>query len=322
MFVDELTIAAAAGNGGNGVERWKREPNRPKGGPSGGDGGNGGNVIIRAVRDLSILGKYVGLPSFNAEHGGHGQSRSRHGKNGEDLIIDVPKGTKVTNKKNGAEHMVMEEGDTAIILKGGNGGYGNEHFKSAENVTPTETTDGKRGESAELYFELELSADVGIIGFPNAGKSTLLNNLTNAQSRIGAYPFTTLEPHLGDLYGFLLADIPGLIEGASEGKGLGHKFLRHVKRTKMLLHCISLEEEDVYASYTTLRNELLTFDETLKEKEEWIVLTKSDLVTEEIIEEKKALFKDHDQVLVLSNEDATLIKELSDALTLALQQRV
>lgn len=270
---------------------------------------------MRAVRDLSVLGKYVGIPAFKAEDGGHGQSRSRHGKNGEDLVVDVPVGTAIRNTKTDEIHRLITEGDEIVVLKGGHGGFGNEHFKSSENQTPTETTDGKPGEAATLYIELELSADVGLIGFPNAGKSTLLNELTNAQSRIGAYPFTTVEPHLGDMYGFIIADIPGLIAGASSGKGLGHKFLRHVRRTDMLVHCISLENEDMRDAYDTLRSELGTFDTALLEKEEWIVFTKADIAGEEKLQAAREAFKDHAHVYVVSAYDDVSVKEFRDTLT-------
>lgn len=321
MFVDELTIYAEAGNGGDGVERWLRERHRPLGGPAGGDGGKGGDVYIRGVRDMNILGKYVGVEGFSAERGGHGGSRSRHGRDGEHCIIDLPVGSVVTNIKTKDESRLTKEGEKICILKGGDGGYGNEHFKSAENRTPVETTKGKKGEKGTFWIELELSADVGLIGFPNAGKSTLLNALTSAHSRIGAYPFTTLEPHLGDLYGFIIADIPGLIEGASEGKGLGHKFLRHVRRTRMVLHCVSLEESAVEEQYEKIRNELGQFDDALLQKPEWVVLTKSDKREPEDAELK--FFEDKNiKVFVTSTERAETLKKLRDALTLALREGI
>ena len=321
MFVDELTIYAEAGNGGDGVERWLRERHRPLGGPAGGDGGKGGDVYIHAVRDMNILGKYVGIEDFRAERGGHGSSRSRHGKNGEDCIIDLPIGAVVTNTETKDQYRLEKEGEKILILKGGNGGYGNEHFKSAENRSPTETTKGKKGERGTFSIELELAADVGLIGFPNAGKSTLLNALTSAQSRIGAYPFTTLEPHLGDLYGFVLADIPGLIEGAAEGKGLGHKFLRHVRRTRMLLHCVSLEESAVESRYEKIRKELEEFDSTLLQKPEWVILTKNDV--REPAQEELSYFEERGiKVHATSTEDGSSLKELRDELTLALRKGI
>jgi GTP-binding protein len=213
------------------------------------------------------------------------------------------------------------EGELHKILKGGNGGLGNEHFKTSINRSPDKSTLGRAGESGDFLIELSLIVDVGIIGFPNAGKSTLLNALTKAKSRIGAYPFTTVEPHLGDLYGYTLADIPGLIEGASHGKGLGHKFLRHTQRTKMLLHCISLEEVDVLVAYTTIRNELATFDTELLKKKEWVILTKSDLSTKEKEREVEATIQKLGvTTFVVSAETDSGVKELQDTLTAHLKK--
>ena len=315
MFVDELTIHARAGRGGNGVERWRRERHRPQGGPAGGNGGNGGSVYIRAVRDLSLLGRYTGTKEFIAENGERGHGGSKHGKNGKDCVINLPVGVAITNNKTGDVFVLDHEGQTELILKGGRGGFGNEHFKSSTNRAPKETTPGRSGERAELTVELTLSVDVGLIGKPNSGKSTLINTLTNAKSEVGEYPFTTLEPHLGDLYGFVIADIPGLIEGAARGKGLGHKFLRHVRRTKMLLHLVSLEDDDPYKEYRIIRQELTSFDETLTEKDEWIILTKSDLVnTEKIHRAEKAFEKEGRALYVTSAYNDTSVKHLRDQL--------
>ena len=243
MFVDELEIYAKAGNGGNGVVRWRQEKYHPKGGPAGGDGGFGGDVYVRGVKDLNRLSKYTGNKKFIAANGSNGTNSSQHGANGGDMIIDIPVGSRVTDIERQRVFEILKEGELVKVLKGGRGGLGNEYFKSSTNTTPLESTNGTSGEEGNFLIEVALVVDVGLIGFPNAGKSTLLNSLTNAKSKIGAYPFTTLEPHLGDLYGYTIADIPGLIAGASAGKGLGHKFLRHVARTKMLLHLISLDEE-------------------------------------------------------------------------------
>lgn len=315
MFVDTLTIHAAAGRGGNGIERWRREPHRPLGGPAGGNGGRGGDVYLRAVRDINRLARYTGEHSFSAEDGEHGHGGSRHGHAGEDLVVEVPVGSVVTNLTTSEAIELSEVGQTVLVLKGGVGGYGNEHFKSSTNRSPTESTPGKPGEEAELLIELALVVDVGIIGLPNAGKSTLLNTLTNARSRIGSYPFTTLEPHLGDLQGLILADIPGLIEGASGGKGLGHRFLRHVGKAKMLLHCVALTDADPHASYATVRNELTAYDPQFAEREEWLVLTKADEVdpaaAERIAEEFRTSGR---RVLVVSALDDTSIETLVDAL--------
>ena len=276
MFVDELTIAAKAGDGGTGVVRWRRERYRPKGGPAGGNGGKGGDVYIRGVRDLSLLSRYTGSKEFRAQNGEDGRGNSQYGKGGDDLYIDVPVGATVTDIERRRVFTVDAEGETQRVLKGGQGGLGNEYFKSSTNRSPLNTTPGERGEEASFRIELKLLVDVGIIGLPNAGKSTLLNALTHARSKVGAYPFTTTEPHLGSLFGYILADIPGLIEGASKGKGLGHKFLRHIERTRMIFHCISLENE-VLGAYETVRKELEGYSTGLLEKKEWIILTKSDL---------------------------------------------
>ena len=316
MFVDELTINAKAGRGGNGVVRWLRQRHRPLGGPAGGNGGKGGDVYVRAVRDLSLLSKYSGEKEFAAENGGHGQSTSRHGKDGNDLYIEVPVGSLVTNTTNGRQHELQNEGDTEKILKGGQGGLGNEYFKSSTNRSPQESTPGKAGDTGTFLIELELVVDVGFIGLPNAGKSTLLNLLTNAKSQVGDYPFTTLEPHLGDFYGYILADIPGLISGAAEGKGLGHKFLRHIKRTKMLLHVVSCENDDVIDAYQTVRTELRSYDQGITEKEEWVVLSKTDSLSPHDVENKlKELQSVSGVVHAVSMYDDSSIKEFSNYLT-------
>ena len=315
MFVDELTIYVKAGNGGTGVVRWRQEKFRPKAGPSGGDGGRGGDVFVRAVRDLNQLAKYTGNKDFYAEDGVAGMSDSCAGKNGETLYIDVPVGSRVTDLDRSRSTELTEEGQTERILKGGGGGLGNEHFKSSTNVSPMESTAGHGGEAGNFMIEVRLMVDIGLVGLPNAGKSTLLNALTNAQSRIGAYPFTTLEPHLGDMYGFILADIPGLIEGAAEGKGLGHKFLRHVARTKMLLHLVSLESENPEIDYYTILKELSEYDKALEDKESWIVLTKKDLVNQDKIDATRAaLAKTKNRVLVVGQGDDDSYKSLRDSL--------
>ncbi|MDR3558405.1 MAG: Obg family GTPase CgtA [Candidatus Pacebacteria bacterium] len=241
-FVDEMKFHAHAGRGGVGVVRWLHEYSKEWSGASGGNGGRGGDIRVKAVRDLGILARYRNTKEFNAEKGGDGMKNSRHGKNGDTLVIDLPIGSIVTDHRTGYTFQLLEEGETVRILKGGSGGLGNEYFKSSTNITPMQSTDGYDGEEGDFTVELELVADAGFIGLPNAGKSSLLNVLTNADAKVGNYAFTTLEPNLGALYNFVLADIPGLIEGASEGKGLGHQFLRHVRRTKILFHLISLED--------------------------------------------------------------------------------
>jgi GTP-binding protein len=315
MFVDEITIYAKAGNGGKGVVRWRQEKFMPRGGPDGGNGGRGGDVYVRGVKDLNRLSKYTGSKKFAAVSGEDGRDKSMHGHHGDDFYIDIPVGSKVTDLGRNRVFEIMHDGEEVKILKGGGGGLGNEHFKSSTNQTPEESTTGNPGEDGEFLIEVSLMVDVGFVGFPNAGKSTLLNLLTNAKSRIGAYPFTTLEPHLGALYGYTLADIPGLISGASTGKGLGHKFLRHVSRTKMILHLVSLENEDVSEAYYAIRSELESYAQGLVEKEEWIILTKKDLVLEGDIEQRvNTLEKIGNRVFVIAENDPESIKNLQDAL--------
>lgn len=290
-LVDELLIHAEAGDGGDGVARWLHLKGKEFSGPAGGDGGKGGDVYIEAIRDIGALARYAGRTRFVAEHGEDGQSFTRHGKAGKDLIIELPVGAVVTNISTGEQFDLVREGQRELILHGGRGGLGNPHFKSSTNTTPLESTPGKDGEKADFSIELRLIADVGLIGLPNAGKTSLLNALTRARGKVGAYPFTTLEPNLGSFYGYIVADIPGLIEGAAEGKGLGHKFLRHIRRTRVLVHCISLESEDVVGDYKTIREELRRFDQTLLIKPEMVVLTKSDLLTEEAATEKQSTLR-------------------------------
>jgi GTP-binding protein len=314
-FIDELTISATAGKGGDGVVRWRHEKGKEFSGAAGGNGGKGGDVYVCAVRDIHLLAKYKHQKEFVAENGEAGKRNSMHGKNGDDLIIDLPIGSLVTNKHTGKVYNLIKEGEKILLLKGGRGGLGNEHFKASTNTTPKEWTPGKDGDSAEFYIELELVADAGLVGQPNAGKSSLLNELTNANSKVGSYAFTTLDPSLGNMEGFILADIPGLIEGASEGKGLGHKFLRHVVRTKVILHCISLENEDVVGLYTTIRDELTKFSKELAKKEEIIILTKTDVVDEATCKTKiKEMKKLNPHVLSVTAYDDNSVKKLKDEL--------
>jgi GTP-binding protein len=323
MFVDSLVIFASAGDGGNGVTRWRHEKFKPMAGPSGGNGGRGGSVFLRAVRDINLLAKYTGDKNFKAERGEDGMGGSKFGKNGNDLYIDVPVGSLVTDVERERTFELITEGETVRILKGGSGGIGNEQFKSATNRSPEESTKGRKGEQGEFSIELSLVVDVGLVGQPNAGKSTLLNTLTNAHAKVGAYPFTTLEPHLGDLYGFVLADIPGLIEGAAEGKGLGHTFLRHVSRTKMLLHLVSLESEDALERYYTIREELSRYAKELSSKEEWVIFTKSDLVNKQYLENLlKEIDKIGKRVFVISAETGDGVKEMTDSLVRHLRETV
>lgn len=321
MFVDELEVKAKAGRGGDGVVRWRREKHVAEGGPAGGNGGKGGDVYMRAVRDLSLLSKYTGSKEFAAIDGNAGEKRSKYGRDGEDLYIEVPVGATVTELERGRVYSFFKEGEVHKILQGGRGGLGNEYFKSSTNRAPEESTAGKRGEKGTFLIELSLIVDIGLVGLPNAGKTTILNTITNTNARVGAYPFTTVEPHLGELYGFIIADIPGLIEGASDGKGLGHKFLRHIQRTKMILHCVALSDENPVESYSLIRSELGKYDAALLQKEEWVLLTKSDLVSVEKSAEMLAeLKKMCPFTFVVSAETGEGVKEMQDMLTAHLRK--
>jgi GTP-binding protein len=313
-FVDELKIAIKAGNGGDGVVRWLHEKGREFMGPAGGNGGKGGDVYAIGVSDLSKLAHYRHKKEFAAERGDDGQSRSMHGKDGKDLVIEVPVGTLITNLDNGKTFDITSVGEKALILKGGRGGLGNEYFKASTNIAPQESTSGRAGEEGDFLIELQLTAAASFVGLPNAGKSSLLNALTRAEAKVGDYQFTTLEPNLGALYEFVLADIPGLIAGAAGGKGLGIKFLRHIKRTKVLFHCISLENEDVAQVYDTIRAELEAFDAEVAKKPEYIIFTKSDMLPKEEMEARieSLISKIKRKYFVVSVYDDVAIKKLSD----------
>lgn len=280
-FTDELTVHARAGKGGDGVVRWLHTRQGEFGGPAGGNGGRGGNVYVVAVRDVHLLAKYKNKKEFVADDGVAGRKKSEYGENAKDLDILLPIGSIITKKESGETFSLTQEGERVLILKGGYGGRGNESFKSSVNRSPEQFTPGGPGEEDTLYIELQLIADIGFIGLPNAGKTSLLNEMTNAKGKIGDYPFTTLEPNLGEWHGFIISDIPGLIEGAAEGKGLGHKFLRHVRRTKVLVHLVSLENEDMGGAYETIRKELKEFDSVLDKKHEIVVITKTDLIADQ-----------------------------------------
>jgi GTP-binding protein len=320
-FIDELKIHIKAGTGGDGVVRWRHEKGIEKAGPAGGNGGKGGDVYVRAIRDIGVLGRYKNIKEFSAENGKAGMKKSMHGRNGEDLIIDLPIGTILTNLETREEFNLIEDGKVTKILNGGKGGLGNEYFKSAVNISPEQSSEGKVGEEADFQIELELVADAGLIGLPNAGKSSLINELTNAKSKVGAYQFTTLEPYLGDMYGYILADIPGLIEGASEGRGLGHKFLRHIKRTKILFHCLSLENEDLAKAYKVIRKELEEYSPELADKKEVVIITKTDLVDEKTLDKAvKKISKLNKNVLTATILDDKSMKKLKDSLVKILRE--
>lgn len=273
MLIDHVILNVKAGNGGDGVVRWRREKGIPYGGPAGGDGGKGGDVYLRVVQDIQALDDYKNKKEWSAENGEAGKKRSMHGHAAEDLYLRIPVGSLVYNKTYDIKYECDKVGEEIFILRGGKGGLGNENFKTSTNQAPEQFTKGDRGEDSVLEIELKLIADAGFIGLPNAGKSSILNILTNSKAKIGNYAFTTLEPNLGAYKKFILADIPGLIEGASEGKGLGHKFLKHISRTRILFHLVSVENEDVKLAYKTIRGELKKYDE--KNKDDGLLSTKN-----------------------------------------------
>jgi len=314
-FIDEVTFHVKAGKGGDGVVRWLHEKGKEFMGPAGGNGGKGGDVYVEAVRDISILVNYRNTKLIEAQDGGNGDKKSMNGKDGDDLTIKLPIGSVVYNKDTQQSFELLKEGERVLLLKGGRYGLGNEHFKASTNQRPEQTTEGRNGEEADIHVVLKLVVDAGFVGFPNAGKSSLLNALTNAKSKVAAYQFTTLEPSLGEMHKFILADIPGLIEGASSGKGLGDKFLRHISRTKMILHCISLENEDIATAYKTIRGELEAYSEELGKKKEIVILTKTDLVDEKTLKAKiKEAKKLNPDVLYVSVINDEQVKDLKDGL--------
>ena len=289
-FVDYVKLSLTSGNGGKGSVHLHREKYITKGGPDGGDGGRGGHVILRANPNLWTLYTFKFKKHFSAEHGGHGSKNRSSGAQGEDIYIDVPLGTVIKDTQ--TEEVICEiteKGQEVIVVKGGLGGRGNWHFKSSTRQTPRYAQPGVKGEERLVTLELKLLADVGLVGFPNAGKSTLLAALTSAKPKIADYEFTTLKPNLGivhyrDFRSFVMADIPGIIEGAAQGKGLGHYFLRHIERNSVLLYVIPADTKDVKKEFEILRRELQEFNPELLDKQYMIVLSKCDLLDEELKE--------------------------------------
>lgn len=285
MFIDEAKITVRAGDGGHGCIAFRREKFVPKGGPSGGDGGNGGNIYLVANSQENTLLKFRYNHTFKADRGRHGLGSNKHGKSGEDLDISIPLGTVVHDAKTGEVlHDFTEPGERFLIAHGGHGGHGNAHFVSSTNRAPSRAQDGRPGEQKVLRLELKLLADVGLVGFPNAGKSTLISSISAARPKIADYPFTTLEPNLGVVEidtdrSFVVADIPGLIEGAHLGHGLGTQFLRHIERTRLLLHLVDVsgaEDRNPVADFKTIENEMAEHNEDLALKPRIAVATKMD----------------------------------------------
>ena len=283
-FIDHAKISVKSGKGGDGCIAFLREKFRPKGGPCGGDGGNGGSIIFISDSKLTTLQDYSYKKQYFAKPGENGKGKNMHGKNAENIILKVPVGTIIKDLNNNKIiHDFKNEDEKITICKGGNGGFGNARFKSNKNPAPRIANDGEQGALLDLELELKVLADVGLVGFPNAGKSTFISSVSNAQPKIADYPFTTLIPNLGivkyDEYkSFVMADIPGLIEGASDGKGLGIKFLKHIERTKILVFMIDLNSEDIIKEYNLLNKELRLFDKELLKKPSIILLTKLDAI--------------------------------------------
>ncbi len=284
MFIDRVVVRVVAGSGGSGIASFRREKFAPMGGPDGGDGGKGGDVIIRADSNLSTLLDFTYRDQWAAESGNHGSGSNKTGHSGADITLPVPPGTVIRNKDSGEIiGDLTEDGDTVIVAKGGRGGKGNSWFATSVHRSPREWQPGEDGETWSLELELKLIADIGLVGQPNAGKSTLLSVISAATPKIGDYPFTTLQPNLGvvqlsDSRTFVVADIPGIIEGAHEGKGLGLKFLRHIERTRLLAFLISIDSEDWQAEYDQLRSEIAQYSAELAEKPHCVVFTKMDLL--------------------------------------------
>lgn len=314
-MVDEVTITVKAGKGGNGSSSFKRNAQTAKGGPDGGNGGKGGDVYAIGVNDASALQTFTYIKEVAAEAGVNGGKQKLFGRNGKDKLIEMPIGTVVLDLSNNTSFEILDTESKILVAKGGRGGRGNTEFKTSTNQAPRFSEKGEPGEVKQLRLELKLIADIGLIGLPNAGKSSLLEVLTNAHPKIGDYPFTTLEPNLGVMNGKIIADIPGLIEGAAMGKGLGDKFLKHIERTKIILHCIDCQSENIMKDYQVVRKELEAFSSELLNKEEIILITKTDMVEEKQIKKITKLFKElKRKIYLVSIYDDKSINVLKDVL--------
>lgn len=322
MFIDYVEIEIASGKGGDGAVTFRREKYVPKGGPSGGNGGKGGDIIFEAHHNFSTLLDFRYKRHYKASKGDNGASALKDGKNGEDIIVKVPVGTIVKDAETKKVLFDLDtDGKKTIVAKGGKGGKGNSNFATPTNQTPRFAEPGKPGEEKKIILELKLIADIGLVGFPNAGKSTLISTISSAKPKIADYPFTTLEPNLGivrykDYQSFTVADIPGIIEGAHEGKGLGHKFLRHIERTKVILFLIDVTSDNYQRDYNILLNELKSYSPKLAEKKKVISLSKIDLVDSEQLKKtaKKKIRNTDSSLLLFSSATKQGIPELLDYL--------
>jgi GTP-binding protein len=316
-FIDYVKIYCKSGNGGKGSSHFRREKFAPKGGPDGGDGGRGGNIILKGNKQLWTLLHLKFTKHVVAENGGDGSGSKKYGSNGKDIIIEVPLGTIAKSSKNDKKKLeILDHDEEIILLKGGIGGLGNDHFKSPTNQAPQYSQTGKVGIEEWVILELKVLADVGLVGFPNAGKSTLLSSISKAKPKIGNYPFTTLTPNLGvvpykDYKSFIVADIPGIIEGASEGKGLGIRFLRHIERNSILLFLIPFDS-NIKNEYQLLSNELKKYNKKLLEKKIIVAISKCDLVPKEKID--KINFKSKYPVIKISSITNLGLMELKDCI--------
>lgn len=316
-FIDYVKFFARSGDGGSGSVHFRREKFVPKGGPDGGDGGVGGSIVLRGNSQLWTLLHLKFRKHITAENGGNGEGGQRFGKNGEDVILEVPIGTVARNADTGEKMLeILEDGEEKILLPGGKGGLGNVHFKSPTNQAPRHAQPGIEGIEATIILELKILADVGLVGFPNAGKSTLLSVVSAAKPEIADYPFTTLVPNLGvvqyrDYKSFVMADIPGIIEGAAEGKGLGNRFLRHIERNSILLFMIPADANDIRKEYEILKGELEKHNPELMDKDRLLAISKSDLLDDELMQEMKQELPDI-ETLFISSVANLGIQELKD----------
>jgi len=319
MLVDNIKLTVKAGKGGDGAVTFKRNAQTAKGGPDGGNGGNGGSIYFRGSHNINDLSEFRFKKEIKADNGVSGMKKKLHGKNAKNKIIEVPLGTQIKEEESGIIYEMEDLEKLILIAQGGKGGLGNTEFKSATNQTPRFAETGTMGEKKELFLTLRLIADIGLIGLPNAGKSSLLTVLTRAAPKIGNYPFTTLEPNIGMFNNHPIADIPGLIEGASKGRGLGIAFLQHIEKTKVLLHCIDSTEEDLEKVYKTVRSEFKKYSEELLKKPEIILFTKTDLVKEGELRKKiKNFLKRNTRILFCSIYNEESIAKLKEEILIAL----